>query len=174
MALDLLERFGDQRIHVRRARSDQIAGIVGRKSLERGEKERLPRQWRDPRQPRLGDSFRSSEAPRLFAFLDIRGRPDRMERLVQPEPRVDVAGEFVRLCDNGFERGADKSIAMRLAARQSARVAAKKRQMRSEFLAKRHELGLSLEKTCRVFGGAPLLLQPWKPVLSPALPPPEM
>jgi hypothetical protein len=46
--------------------------------------------------------------------------------------------------------------------------------MWSEFLAKRHEFGLSLEKTCRVFGGAPLLLQPWKPVLFPALPPPEM
>jgi hypothetical protein len=51
---------------------------------------------------------------------------------------------------------------VRLASCQSACITAKKRKMRSEFLAKRHELRLSLEKTCRVFGDALELLQPWK------------
>ena len=59
--------------------------------------------------------------------------------LVEAEPRIDVAREFVGLGDDRFERGPDESVAMRLAAGQRARVAAQERQMRSEFLAKRHK-----------------------------------
>ena len=100
---------------------------------------------------------------RLLAFLDIGGRPDRVEGLVEAEPRIDVAREFVGLGDDRFERRADESVAMRLAAGQRARIAAKEWQVRGEFLAKGHERVFSLEiAICAVFGGAPELLQPWK------------
>src|SRR6185312_12875048 len=101
---------------------------------------------------------------RLFPFLDIGGRPDRVESLVKPEPRIDVAREFIGLGDDGFERRADKSVAVRLAAGQGARIAAQKRQMGGEFLTKGHKRVISLvnPKFGGVFGEAPRLLQPWK------------
>ena len=77
-------------------------------------------------------------ARRLLAFLDIGGRPDRVERPVQAEPRIDVAREFVGLGDDRLERGADESVAVGLAPGQRARIAAQEGKMRSEFLAKRH------------------------------------
>ena len=43
----------------------------------------------------------------------------------------------------GLTRRADEGIAVSLAACQGARIAAKKRQVRSEFLTKRHKFGLS-------------------------------
>ena len=43
--------------------------------------------------------------------------------------RVDVSREFVRLGDNRFQRGADESIAMRLASGQRPGVAPQEGQM---------------------------------------------
>jgi hypothetical protein len=62
-----------------------------------------------------------------------------MERLVQAETGVDVPGKFIGLGDDRFERGANESIAVRLATGQSARIAAQEWQMRSKFLAQRHK-----------------------------------
>ena len=154
-----------------RAGADQIGGVLRRKALERGQQQRLARQRRDPRQPRMGDAFGAGERlARLLAFLDIGGRPDRVEGPVQAEPRIDVARKFVGLGDDRLERCADESVAMGLAAGQRARVAAKKGQMRSEFLAKRHEwkalpeIGLAASLAAR-----PELLQPWKDRSPPGL-----
>ena len=61
-----------------------------------------------------------------------------MEGLVEAEPRIDVAGEFVGLCDDRLQSRTDESVAMRLAAGQRARVAAEERQMGGEFLTKGH------------------------------------
>ena len=92
----------------------------------------------------MGDAFGAAgEAHRLLAFLDIGGRPDGVEGLVQAEPRIDVARKFVGLGDDRLERRADERIAVRLAAGQGARIAAKEWQVRSEFLAKRHDLMVS-------------------------------
>ena len=98
-----------------------------------------------------------------------------MEGLVEAQARIDVARKFVGLGDNGFERRADKRVAVRLAAGQRARVAAKERQVRSEFLTKGHDRSLSIVTTTgAVFGDGTRLLQPWKdrPIAC-ALPPPE-
>src|SRR5439155_11681726 len=87
----------------------------------------------------------------------------RMKCLVQAQPRIDIAGEFVGLGDNRFESRADECVAVRLAAGQRTRVAAQKWQVRSEFLAKRHKRPLSnVITTCAVFGDGASLLQPWK------------
>ena len=75
---------------------------------------------------------------RLLAFLDIGGRPDRVKGLVQAKPRIDVARKFVGLGDDRLERRPDEGVAVRLAAGQGARVAAKEWQVRSKFLAKGH------------------------------------
>src|SRR6185437_51413 len=82
---------------------------------------------------------------RFLAFLDIGGRPDRMERFVQSKPRIDIAWKFVRFGDNRFERSPNESVAVRLAAGQSTSVAAKKRQVRCKFLTKGHIRSFSLE-----------------------------
>ena len=88
----------------------------------------------------MGDALGAGRAlRRLLAFLDIGGRPDRVEGLVQTEPRIDVAREFVGLGDDRLQRRADECVAVRLAAGQRARVAAKERQVRGEFLAKGHK-----------------------------------
>ena len=87
----------------------------------------------------MSDPFRAgNRRRRLLAFLDIGGRPDCVEGLVETEPWIDVARELVRLGDNRFESGAYEGIAMGLAACQSARIAAQERQMGRELLSKRH------------------------------------
>ncbi len=142
LPLDLLERLGDERLDVGRACPDQVAGIVRREAFERRQQQRLARQRGDPRQPCLGDSLCAGRAfRRLLAFLDIGSRPDRVEGPVQAQARIDVAGEFVGLGDDGFERRADERVAVRLAAGQRTRIAAKEGQVRSKFLAKRHRSG---------------------------------
>ena len=91
------------------------------------------------------------------------------------EARIDVTWKFVRLGDNGFERCTNECVAVRLTAGQRPCVAAKKRQVRSEFLTKGHDRSLSIVITIgAVFDDAIRLLQPWKdrPIAC-ALPPPE-
>ena len=78
---------------------------------------------------------RCRTAPRL---LDVGGRPDGVECLVQTEPGIDIARKFIGRGDDRFQRRADEGVAMRLAAGQSARIAAKEWQVRCEFLSKRH------------------------------------
>ena len=75
---------------------------------------------------------------RFLAFLDIRSRPDRVECLVKPEPRINVAGKFIRFRNDRFKRRANKCVSMSLATCQRTRIAAKERQMRSKFLAEGH------------------------------------
>ena len=60
LPLDLRERFGHQILDLVGRRADQIAGILGREALHRGQQQRLSRQRRDPREPRLGDPFAAS------------------------------------------------------------------------------------------------------------------
>jgi hypothetical protein len=73
----------------------------------------------------VGDSFGTRNlAAGLLAFLDIGGRPDRVEGLVEAQPRIDVAWKLVRLGDDRLQRGAHESIAMGLAAGQGAGIAA--------------------------------------------------
>jgi hypothetical protein len=74
-----------------------------------------------------------------------------MEGLVQAEPRIDVAREFIGLGDNRFKRCPDERIAVRLAAGQRSRVAAKEGKMRGEFLAKRHKNWLSNHELRRLW-----------------------
>ena len=100
--------------------------------------------WRDSGVIRDRRAWAMPSAPvglvrRLLAFLDIGGRPDRVEGPVEAEPRIDVARKFVGRGDDRLERCADESVAMRLAAGQRAGVAAQEGQMRREFLAKRHD-----------------------------------
>ena len=84
----------------------------------------------------VGDALRAHGSRRwLLAFLDVGGRPDRMEDLVETEARIDVARKFVGLGDDRFESRADERVAVRLAAGQRARIAAKEWQVRSKFLA---------------------------------------
>ena len=100
--------------------------------------------WRDSGVIRDSRAWAMPSAPaglsdRLLAFLDIGGRPDRVEGLVEPQARIDVAREFVGLGDDRFERRANERVAVRLAAGQRARIAAEEWQVRSKFLAKRHK-----------------------------------
>ena len=80
----------------------------------------------------------ASTTTSILAFLDIGGRPDGVERLVETEARIDVARKLVGFGDDRFERCADERIAMRLAAGQRAGIAAQERQVRCKFLTKRH------------------------------------
>ena len=64
LALDLGQRLGDQRFDLLGRRADQIAGILGREALHRGQQQRLARQRRDPRQPRLGDALGAADVRR--------------------------------------------------------------------------------------------------------------
>jgi|SRR5689334_1498948 hypothetical protein len=82
---------------------------------------------------------------RLFAFFDIGRGPDRVEGLVEPEARIDVARKFIRLCDDCFERCTNECVAVGLASRQRARIATEERQVGGEFLAKGHKNELSVE-----------------------------
>src|SRR4029079_15961694 len=82
---------------------------------------------------------------RLFAFLDVGGRPDGMEGLVEPKPRIEVARKFIGLGNDCSERLSYKSVAVVLAAGESARIAAQEWQVRSKFLAKGHSREISLE-----------------------------
>jgi len=50
-----------------------------------------------------------------------------VERLVQAEPRIDVAREFVRLGDDRLKSCANESVAVRLAAGERTGIAAEKR-----------------------------------------------
>src|SRR6185437_10033064 len=164
LALDLLERFGDERIDVGGPDVDQIGCVLRRKAFERGQEQRLTGQWSDARESRMGDSLGSDGIlNRFLAFLDIGGRPDRMEGLVQSKSRIDVAGKFVRFGDNRFERSPNECVAVSLAAGQCTSVAAEKRQVGGKFLAMGHIQSLSRKwAICAVFGGASELLQPWK------------
>ena len=140
LALDLGQRLGDQAVDVVRRRADQIARVLGRKALQAVSSSA----WRDsgvirdsrawampsaPPNPMLAGSSPSSILAR---------RPDGVEGPVEAEPRIDVARKFIGRGDDRFQRRADEGVAMRLAAGQGARVAAKEGQMRREFLAKRH------------------------------------
>ena len=80
---------------------------------------------------------------RLFALLDVGRRPDRVERLVEAQARIDVARKFIRLGDDCLQRCANEGVAMRLTARQGACIAAQEGQVRCEFLTKRHKFELS-------------------------------
>lgn len=94
----------------------------------------------------MSDPFGANRAPRwLFAFLDVGRRPDGVKGLVEPETRIDVAGKFVRFRDDRLKRRADECIAVGLAARQGAGVAAKEWKVWGEFLAKGHRSEFSLE-----------------------------
>ena len=98
-----------------------------------------------------------------------------MKGLVETKPRIDVARKFVRFCYNRLERCTNEGISVRLAAGQCAGVAAKKWQVRGEFLAKRHDRVFSLNRFAPSLGGGSELLQPWKDRSNAwALPPPEM
>jgi len=66
-----------------------------------------------------------------------------VERLVEPQARIDVTREFVGLSHDRFQRCANEGVAMRLTARQSACIAAQEGQVRCEFLTKRHIFELS-------------------------------
>jgi len=61
-----------------------------------------------------------------------------MEGLVETEPGVDIPGEIIGGGDDGFQRGAYEGIPVSLRTRKGAGIAAKKRQVRCEFLSKRH------------------------------------
>ena len=61
-----------------------------------------------------------------------------MKDLVQPEARIDIARKFIRLRYDRLERGPHECVAVRLTPSQCAGITAEKRQVRSEFLAKRH------------------------------------
>jgi hypothetical protein len=65
-----------------------------------------------------------------------------VERTVKPHARIDVARKGIGRGDDRFERGANERIAMMLRPRQRTRVAAQKRKMGRDFLAKRHPLRL--------------------------------
>ena len=66
----------------------------------------------------MGDAFGPDRAlARLLALLDVRGRPDRVEGLVEAEPRIDVTRKFIGLGDDRFESRANEGVAVRLAAR---------------------------------------------------------
>ena len=68
-----------------------------------------------------------------------------MKCLVEAQPRIDIARKLVRLGDYRFERCANEGIAVRLATRQGASIAAEEWQVRSKFLAKGHGKLFSLE-----------------------------
>ena len=106
----------------------------------------------------MGDAFRTDRAlRRLFAFLDIGGRPDGVKRPVEAKSRIDVARKFVRLRNDRFKRRPDEGVAVSLAAGQRARITAQKWQVGCKFLAKGHSCQNSLELSlCGVFGGTPL------------------
>ena len=61
-----------------------------------------------------------------------------MKGPVQAEPGIDIAREIGGRGDDRFQARANKRIAMRLAARERARVTAQKGKVRSEILTKRH------------------------------------
>ena len=112
-------------------RADQIAGILGREALHRGQQQRLARQRRDPRQPGLGDALRvASPVGMAGILLDIGRRPDGVEGPVEAEPRIDVARKGLRRGDDRLERRPDESVAMGLAAGQGAGIAAKEGKVR--------------------------------------------
>ena len=102
----------------------------------------------------MGDALGADRARRrLLAFLDVGRRPDRVEGLVEAQPRIDVARKFVGLGDDRFERCADECVAVRLAAGQRARIAAEEWQVRCKFLAKGHNVDiLPRNFVCGVFG----------------------
>ena len=88
----------------------------------------------------MRDPFGTGEiARRLLAFLDVRGRPDRVKGLVESQTGIDVARKFVRLGDDRLEGCAHESVAVGLAPGERTGVPAQKWQVRREFLAKRHE-----------------------------------
>ena len=64
--------------------------------------------------------------------------PDRLKHPVQAQPGIDPGGKLIRRRNNRLQRGAYIMIAMRLAARQGAGIAAQKRQMGRKLLSKRH------------------------------------
>jgi len=66
----------------------------------------------------VGNAFGArGAAGRLIALLDVGGRPNGVERLVQAKAGIDVPRKFVRLGDDRFERCSNECIAVRLAAR---------------------------------------------------------
>jgi hypothetical protein len=87
----------------------------------------------------MRDSFRAHGAlRRLLAFLHVGRGPDRVERLVEAKPRVDVPRELVGLGDDRFQSRSNEGVAVRLTTRQGTGVAAKKWQVWGKFLAKGH------------------------------------
>src|SRR5437763_16360592 len=125
----------------------------------------------------MSDSFGARQpGDRLLALFNVGGGPDRVERLVEAESRIDIAREFVGLCDNRLECRTDECCAVSLTAGQGAGVGAKIWQLRGKFLAKGHSWLFSLEIViCAVFDDGSTLLQPWKNRGRPGIrPPPEI
>ena len=138
LRLDLLQRFLDQGFDIGGVEADQIAGIFRGEAFERGQQQRLARQRGQPGQSGMGDRLLPDRTGEAGLVIQMRGRPDRMEGLVEAEARIDTAGKLLRRSDDRFERGADIGIAMSLAARQRARIAPQERKMGVQLLSKRH------------------------------------
>ena len=65
-----------------------------------------------------------------------------MERPVKTQTRIDVPRKIIGCRDDRLERGPDEGVAMRLAAGQGTGIAAKKGEMRLQFVTERHSLRL--------------------------------
>jgi hypothetical protein len=74
----------------------------------------------------------------LILAVELRRGPDAFEGAVEAEARIDIARKIIGRRHDRLKRGAHERVAMSLAARQGARIAAQEGQVRRKFLAERH------------------------------------
>ncbi len=143
LALDLLDRLGDQSLDLRGLDLHQIRRVLGGKAFELGQQERLARARRDTGEPGIGNA--AFIAGIGIAAIDVVGRlPDALEGAVEAQPHIHVARKILRRRDDRFERLAHVRIAILLGASQCAGVAAQERKVGCEILAERHGVGVLL------------------------------
>ena len=80
-----------------------------------------------------------------FAVVDIGAFPDAVEIAVKVDAGVVAVVKFIGRRDDHFEGGVDAIVAMLLAARQRARIAAQVRKVRSDIFTNGHKFSFPSE-----------------------------
>ena len=150
-AVEFADRVGQQHFDRRLVGAGDKPGLLDRKSFKRGEQQYLPAERGQLHEALMrGMDQRMLFVVAAFAIVDIGAFPDAVKIAVEVDPRAVAAVEFVRSGDDDFEGGVNEIVAMLLAARQRAGIAAQIGKMAPNFLTQSHQKTSLLRAIIRV------------------------